>query len=124
MRTLLLICLLVFGQSASADFLSENQGHWEGQGVLESGQTWPFYVHFQPNRAEVYSYEDGCEANWNFTRVTPHMMEGWEELLVGFDRCHAGLKFVVTRHDASRLKVEWQNMHGVFIAEGFIWRVQ
>ncbi|SHJ67737.1 hypothetical protein SAMN05444000_111119 [Shimia gijangensis] len=41
MRKLLLMLLLVIGQVAHADFLSENRGHWEGTGSLPSGLEWP-----------------------------------------------------------------------------------
>ena len=124
MRRLFLMLLLVLGQAAQADFLSENRGQWEGNGVLASGFQWPIFVKFMSNRAEVYTPDDGCEAIWTFERVTNHMMQGWEEVTVGIDRCYVGLKFVVTRYDANRLEVNWFKPNGTFVAEAVLWRVQ
>jgi hypothetical protein len=124
MRMILLILLLVIGQVAHADFLNENRGHWEGEGSLPSGQKWPVYVEFKANSAEVYTPDDGCEARWTFESVTENIIRGWEELTVGADRCYVGLKFVVTRYDASRIKVDWFQMNGMHVAEALMWRVQ
>ena len=124
MRKLLLILLLVIGQGAFADFLSDNRGQWEGTGVLDSGFEWPIYIKFLSNHAKVYTPDDGCEAIWRFEKVTPHMMQGWEETTVGADRCYVGLKFVVTQYDASRLEVNWFQMNGMFVAKALLWRVQ
>ncbi|WP_175556926.1 hypothetical protein [Shimia gijangensis] len=52
------------------------------------------------------------------------MIKGWEELTVGADRCYVGLKFVVTRYDESRIKVDWFQLNGMFVAEALLWRVQ
>ena len=124
MRKLLLVIFLVLGQTAHADFLSDNRGQWEGTGYLASGFQWPIYVKFNRNTAEVYTPDDGCEAIWRFEKVTNHMMQGWEEVTVGADRCYVGLKFVVTRYDQHRLKVEWYQMNGMFVAEALLWPVQ
>jgi len=124
MRKLLLLLFLVMGQSALADMLSENRGQWEGNGVLESGFTWPVYVKFLSNTAEVYTPDDGCEAIWRFESVTSSMIKGWEEVTVGADRCYVGLKFVVTRFDENRLEVNWFKPNGMFVAEAVLWRVQ
>lgn len=124
MRKLFLVILLLLGQAAHADFLSQNQGHWEGNGVLASGMEWPIYVQFKRNSAEVYTPEDGCRAIWTFDLVNDNMLQGWEEVTVGADRCYVGLKVVVTRYDASRLEVNWFQMNGMFVAEALLWRVQ
>ena len=112
---------LIFAQG---DFLSEHRGTWEGTGVLDSGLQWPIYVTFLDQTAQVVTPDDGCEAIWTFDRITDGMMQGWEEVTVGADRCYVGLKFVVTRHDASRLKVEWYQQNGMFVAEALLWPVQ
>ena len=124
MRKLLTIILLLIGQVAYADLLSESQGQWEGQGRLESGMEWPVYVKFLSNSAEVYTPEDGCEADWTFGTVTNGIIRGWEHVTVGMDRCYVGLELVITRYDASRLKVEWYLPNGMFVAEALLWRVQ
>lgn len=124
MQKLLLVLLLVIGQAAHADFLSENRGHWEGKGYISSGLEWPVYVQFMSNSAEVYTPDDGCEATWTFETVGQNIIRGWEEVTVGADRCYVGLKFVVTRHDASRIKVDWFQMNGMHVAEALLWRVQ
>jgi len=130
MRKFLIILLLALGQvfasghDALADFLSDNRGQWEGTGVLESGFEWPIYVKFLNDTAQVYTPDDGCEAVWRFEQITQHMMKGWEDVTVGADRCYVGLEFVVTRYDDTRLEVNWFTMHGVFVAEAVLWRVQ
>ncbi|MGH1413140.1 MAG: hypothetical protein ACRBB0_06585 [Pelagimonas sp.] len=124
MQKLLLILFLFFGQAASADLLSENRGLWEGTGFLESGQEWPIYVEFLTDIAHVRTPEDGCEAIWQFESITQNIIRGWENVTVGEDRCYVGLKFVVTRHDRHRLKVDWYQMNGMFVAHAILWPVQ
>ncbi|WP_299922742.1 hypothetical protein [uncultured Pelagimonas sp.] len=124
MRQLLLVLFLIIGQVAHADFLSDNRGHWEGKGYLPSGLEWPVYIEFRSNSAKVYTPDDGCEANWSFEQVTNNLIRGWEHVTVGADRCYVGLKFVVTRHDASRIKVDWFQMNGMQVAEALLWRIQ
>ena len=124
MRKILLLLVLVLGQAAAADFLSENRGQWEGTGVLASGFEWPIFVRFQADTAEVYTPDDGCEAVWTFDRITHAMIQGWEHVTVGADRCYVGLKVVVTRYDENRLEVNWYKPNGMFVAEAVLWRVQ
>ena len=124
MRNFLATLLIILGQPALADFLSENRGQWEGTGVLASGFEWPIYVKFRPNSAQVYTPDDGCEAVWTFEQVTNDMIKGWEEVTVGADRCYVGLKFVITRYDDHRLEVNWFKPNGMFVAEAVLWRVQ
>jgi len=124
MRIMLMILFLVIGQGAQADLLSDSRGQWEGSGMLDSGLTWPIYVKFLANSANVNTPDDGCEAIWTFESVTPNMIRGWEEVTVGADRCYVGLNFVVTRQDQNRLKVDWFQMNGMFVAKAVLWRVQ
>ena len=125
MRTLLVLVFTFWASVLTAgDLLSESQGHWEGEGVLASGMTWPIYVHFKPNSADVVTPDDGCEAVWTYSRLGSGLIEGWEEVTVGMDRCYVGLKFAVTQYDESRLEVNWFKPSGVFIAEALLWRVQ
>ena len=124
MKKLLLVLMLFIAQVAQADLLSESLGQWEGQGVLESGMKWPIYVKFLSQGAEVYTPDDGCEADWTFGTVTDGILRGWEHVTVGIDRCYVGLEFVVTRYDDYRLKVEWYLPNGMFVAEALLWRVQ
>lgn len=52
------------------------------------------------------------------------MIKGWEEVIVGADRCYVGLKFVVTRYDGHRLEVNWFKPNGMFVAEAILWPLQ
>lgn len=125
MRTVLVLIFTFWTTALMAgDLLSDVQGQWEGKGVLSSGMEWPLFVRFGPDGAEVYTPEDGCEATWSYARLGPGLIQGREELKIGFDRCEVGLKYVVTRHDESRLEVNWFTMHDVFVAEALLWPVQ
>lgn len=124
MRKFFTFLFLFWASLAQADFLSEHSGHWEGQGVTSDGVNWTFYAQIGHNGAKWSSVEDGCEGTWNFLKTSQNHADGFEDVIVGMDRCYVGLRIVLTPFDASRIKAEWYLPNGMPVAEAFMWPVQ
>ncbi len=124
MQRFLAVVFLFWASVAQADFLSEHTGYWEGQGVTTDGVEWTFYAQIDHNGAKWNSVEDGCEGTWDFMKTYPNHADGFEDVMVGQDRCYVGLRIVLTPYDASRIKAEWYLPNGMQVAEAFMWQVQ
>jgi hypothetical protein len=125
MRYLATLILLLWATVAQAgDFLTDHAGMWEGQGTTSDGIKWTFYARIDQNGAKWNSIDDGCEGTWDFQQVHANQADGWEDVLVGRDRCYLGLRIVLTTYDASRIKAEWYLQNGMFVAEAMLWPVQ
>lgn len=124
MRKLLFAVFMIFASVAHAEFLDDHEGMWEGQGVTTSGVRWTFYARIDANGAKWNSVEDGCEGTWDFMQVYPNHADGWEDVIVGRDRCYVGLRIVLTPIDDYRIRAEWYLQNGMQVAEAVLMRVQ
>lgn len=116
--------LILTTAAAQAEFQDDHAGTWDGQGLTSDGTAFTYCARSDANCAKWTSVNDGCEGTRDFQNAFPNHADGWEAVPLGQDRCHVGLRVVLTPVGGNRIKADWSALHRVPVAEAAFMPVQ